>query len=191
MHDRLQHLYGLGGTVLKWLKSYLSDRSYVVKIRDSLSSPVTNNCGVPQGSVIGPMLYTMYSAPISKIIEAHGLGSMLYADDTQIYLSFNPRDQQQAITKLNNCISDIVAWAKKNMLKINAQKTEVMHFSSRFSPSISPVYVIVDGFTVNETSVARNLGVHMDQHLLLKEHIKKICCSSLSDIKRVAQIRNF
>ena len=91
MHDRLQHLYGLGGTVLKWLKSYLSDRSYVVKIRDSLSSPVRNNCGVPQGSVIGPMLYTMYSAPISKIIEAHGLCSMLYADDTQIYMSFNPR----------------------------------------------------------------------------------------------------
>ena len=66
MHDRLKHLYGLGGTVLKWLKSYLSDRVHVVKVRDSLSDLVTDNCVVPQGSVIGPMLYTLYSAPISN-----------------------------------------------------------------------------------------------------------------------------
>ena len=72
---------GLGGTVLKWLKSYLSDRVHVVKVRDSLSDPVTDNCGVPQGSVIGPMLYTLYSAPISSIIEVHGLSSMMYAGD--------------------------------------------------------------------------------------------------------------
>ena len=56
MHDRHKHLYGLGGTVLKWLKSYLSDRVHIVKVRDSLSDPVTDNCGV-----IGPMLYTLYN----------------------------------------------------------------------------------------------------------------------------------
>ena len=64
MHDRLKHLYGLGGTVLKWLKSYLSDRVHVVKVRDSFSDPVTDNCGVPQGSVIGPMLYTVLLFPV-------------------------------------------------------------------------------------------------------------------------------
>ena len=123
LHGRLKQLYGLGGTVLEWLTSYLYNRSHVVKVRDSLSKSVTNNCGVPQGSVIGPMLYTMYSAPISKVIEAHRLSSMLYADDTQIYLTFRPQDQQEAIMKLNNCLTDIVSWAQKNMLKINAQKT--------------------------------------------------------------------
>ena len=172
MHDRLKHLYGLGGTVLKWLKSYLSDRVHVVKVRDSLSDLVTDNCGVPQGSVIGPMLYTLYSAPIFSIIEAHGLSSMLYADDTQIYVTFRPQDQEEAIMKLNNCLTDIVSWAQMNMLKINAQKTELLHFSSRFNPSSSPAFVIVDGHNVNETYTARNLGVHMDQHLQLREHVK-------------------
>ena len=60
MHDCLKHLYGLGGTVLKWLKSYLSDRVHVVKVRDSLSDQVTDNCGVPQGSVIGPCTVLLF-----------------------------------------------------------------------------------------------------------------------------------
>ena len=191
LHGRLKQLYGLGGTVLEWLTSYLYNRSHVVKVRNSLSNSVTNNCGVPQGSVIGPMLYTMYSAPISKVIEAHGLSSMLYADDTQIYLTFRPQDQQEAIMKLNNCLTDIVSWAQKNMLKINAQKTELLHFSSRFNPSSSAASVMVDGFVVHETRIARNLGIHMDQHLQLREHIKKVCSSSMSALKRIAQIRHF
>ena len=134
---------------------------------------------------------TMYSAPISEIIEAHGFSSMLYADDTQIYLTFHPQDQQDAIMKLNNCLTDIVSWAQKNMLKINAQTTELLHFSSRFNPSSSPASVMVDGFVVHETPIARNLGVHMDRHLQLREHIKKVCSSSMSALKRIAQIRDF
>ena len=98
---------------------------------------------------------------------------MLYADDTQIYVTFRPRDQEEAIMKLNNCLPDIVSWAQMNMLKINAQKTELLHFSSRFNPSSSPAFVTVDGHNVNETYTARNLGVHMDQHLQLREHVKK------------------
>ena len=78
--------------------------------------------GCPNDLLLVLLLYTMYSAPISKVIETHGLSSMLYADDTQIYLTFRPQDQQEAIMKLNNCLTDIVSWAQKNMLKINAQR---------------------------------------------------------------------
>ena len=89
MHDRLKHLYGLGGTVLKWLKSYLSDRVHIVKVRDSLSDLVTDNCGVIGVQCSIPCTI---NAPISSIIEAHGLSSMLYADDTQIYVTFRSQD---------------------------------------------------------------------------------------------------
>ena len=78
-----------------------------------------------------------------------------------------------------------------NMFKINAQKTELLHFSSRFNSSSSPAFVIVDGHNVNETYTARNLGGHMDQHLQLREHVKKICRSSMSALKSISQIRNF
>ena len=77
------------------------------------------------------------------------------------------------------------------MLKINAQKTELLNFSSRFNPSSSPASVMVDGFVVHETPIARNLVVHMDQHLQLREHIKKVCSSSMSALKRITQIRDF
>ena len=81
--------------------------------------------------------------------------------------------------KLNNCLTDIVSWAPMNMLKINAQMTELLPFSSRFNPSSSPAAsVIVVGHNVHETYTARNLGVHMDQDLQLREHVKKICRSS-------------
>ena len=86
----------------------------------------------------------------------------LYADDTQIYVTFRPQDQEEAIMKLNNSLTDVVSWAQMNMLKINAQKTELLLFSSRFNPSSSPASVIVDGHSVHETHTARNLGVYMD-----------------------------
>ena len=127
--DRLNHLYGLDGVVLDWITSYLSQRSHVVKVDDAFSQSVKDDFGVPQGSVIGPLMYTLYSAPISTIIDAHGLSSMLYADDTQIYIAFHPHDQQATIVIINNCLSDIVSWANKNMLKFNAPKTELIHFS--------------------------------------------------------------
>jgi len=77
------------------------------------------------------------------------------------------------------------------MLKINAQKTELIHFSSRFSPSSVPASVIVDGHDVCETSKARNLGVVMDQHLILRDHVQIKCCAAMSALKRVAQLRTF
>ena len=189
--DRLKHRFGLDGVVLKWLTSYLFERSHVVKVRGALSNPVVTGCGVPQGSVIGPLLYTLYSAPIADIVSSHGLSSMLYADDTQIYVTYSAGDQQAAILKINNCLRDIVSWACVNKLKINADKTELIHFSSRFRTSIIPASAEINGLNISEKATARNLGVHMDHHLLLKDHLKITCRSAMSAIRKIGQIRNF
>ena len=84
--SRLTEWFGIDGVVLQWVRTYLTGRSHFVKVNGVLSTPQLLLCGVPQGSVFGSLLFTMYT-PISSIITAFGLKHHLYADDTQIYLS--------------------------------------------------------------------------------------------------------
>ena len=86
--------------------------------------------GVPQGSVIGPLSFTLYSSPLENIIDAHGIGKMIYADDTQIYVILNDKDKAASISKLELCIKDIKSWSISNHLKLNEEKTKVLHISS-------------------------------------------------------------
>ena len=95
---------------LVWFKSFLSARSQRVSIPGALSDSLPLDWGVPQGSCLGPLLYIIYSSKLFNIIERHLPNSHCYADDSQIYFSFNPSDlssQQDAITAMQNCIDDI------------------------------------------------------------------------------------
>ena len=83
---RLNYLYGVVGTVLQWFESFLNNRDNKVCVNDVFSVSRDANCGVPQGSVLGARLYTMYVYPLTTIIQQHGLQYHTYADDTQIYL---------------------------------------------------------------------------------------------------------
>ena len=107
---RLPMRFGISGNVLKWLTSYVSDRQHVVKVENTTSSPVADMHGIPQGSVMGPVLFALYSSPIHDIIRKHELKSMIYADDIQIYVSFKPPEREKVISQINACIKDIHAW---------------------------------------------------------------------------------
>ena len=85
--QRLPQWFGIRGRALDWFRTYFTSRTQSVVIDGIQSSAHTPTCGVPQGSVIGPLIFTMYTAPLEKIIEAHGFSKMFYADDTQIYIS--------------------------------------------------------------------------------------------------------
>ena len=104
--NRLSTL-GFGGIVTRWVLSYLQNRFQRVKVNESMSMATKLPYGVPQGSVLGPLLFTIYILPLSKIIEKHGIQHHIYADDTQLYVACKPEDINSNCRVLESCISDI------------------------------------------------------------------------------------
>ena len=124
--SRLSSRIGDRSVALSWFKSYLSGWSSKVDISGELSSPKTSDCGLPQGSVVGPTCYSIYTLPVGDIARHHSISYHLYADDTQLYVSFDPKipgDLENAIDKLQRCIFDIRQWMTVNKLKLNDAKT--------------------------------------------------------------------
>ena len=89
--------------------------------------------GVPQGSLLAPLFFTLYIAPLQDVIARHNLNSLFYADDTQLYIAIDPANQALSLTALRNCIEDVIRWNTQNMLRSNAEKTEVILFTFWFT----------------------------------------------------------
>ena len=120
---------GITGPVLEWFCSYLGDRTLRVQIDDSFSASQEDLWSVPQGSVMGPLLFPIYLLPLGILIRKHGLELHAYADDTQLYISIKPINQHvvdEGVAKLENCLTDIYTWMSQNKLKLNADKTEAL-----------------------------------------------------------------
>ena len=102
----------------------ICNRTQRVHIDGIMSDFASLLCGVPQGSVLGPMKFCLYLLPLGAIRGHHNIGYHIYADDTQLYISFKCNNSLVSLTKLNMCISDIGVWMIKNKFKINDSKTE-------------------------------------------------------------------
>ncbi|XP_025756457.1 uncharacterized protein LOC112842973, partial [Oreochromis niloticus] len=121
--ERLEHAVGITGTALQWFVSYLSNRLQFVHVNGESSSHTKVNYGVPQGSVLGPILFTLYMLPLGSIIRRHSINFHCYADDTQLYLSMKPGITDQLV-KLQECLKDIKTWMAANFLLLNSDQTE-------------------------------------------------------------------
>ncbi|CAB4020220.1 Hypothetical predicted protein, partial [Paramuricea clavata] len=142
---KLCNRYGLSGVVLDWLKSYLCYRPQRAVVDNVSSRPCFASCGVPQGSVLGPLLFSLYIAPLEDVIMSHGIDAMMYADDSQLYIFLNRNNRIIATEKLEACIDDVMNWITCNMLMGNPSKTEVIHFYSRYMKPDCPLCPIKVG----------------------------------------------
>ena len=172
--NRLETRFGITGPALTWLKSYLQS----VLIGDKTSSEQSLDSGVPQGSVLGPILFTAYTTPLGDVIRQHNLQYHLYADDTQLYITFSPGTPAQASTidHLNNCLKDVRSWMQSNLLKLNDSKTEVIIFgTARKLQHFEGANVYVGESRITPSPSVRNLGIQYDSTMSMENHVNLVC----------------
>jgi len=129
-HHILLHSYGITGLVRQWFQSYLVERRQFVRTGSSASSLGRILCGVPQRSVLGPILFLLYTADLLLLIESHGLCPHLYADDTRVYGLCRPSATLELQNIISTCIDDVARWMHSNRLQLNTAKTEVLGSTS-------------------------------------------------------------
>lgn len=191
---RMSSKFGIKGDALNWFMSYLSDRTQTVYVNGATSDSYDVVCGVPQGSVLGPILYLIYTSPIGDILRSHGMKFHLYADDSQIYVSFNYKDQndlEHVKSRVEACLVDVINWMSENKLMLNTGKTELLILSSKFRPE--PVFPVltVGSDIITPAPHARNIGVTLDKFLTMSIHINSICKSAFYHLRNIARARRF
>ena len=190
-HDNEKYV-GIGGIALQQIRSYFCDRTQRVQIAGIMSHFTSLLCGVPQGSVLGPMKFCLYLLPLGALLRHHNIGYHIYTDDTQLYISFKCKDPLELLTKLSMCISDIQVCMVKNKLKINDSKTEFIIFlSPLLKQNLSHLSISVGDRQVSPSSKVRDLGVVFDQYLTFHDHISGICKSTHFHLRSIVRIRNF
>ena len=194
---KLLNDYGISDTALLWIKSYLENRSYCVKINDSISSVIELLFGVPQGSLLGPILFILYTKSLQEIAVRHGLDIQLYADDSQLYIGFNsnqPGELSDVKKRITECLDDIKTWMVKNCMKLNERKTELLVFGKPLTvKTLDADFNIRFGETVICRSSwkgdeGKSLGVVLDASLTMDRQIaavKKRCSWTMMNLRTI------
>ena len=192
---RLHSLIGLGGKALSLFQSYLEGRAQHISVNGTLSNTFALECGVPQGSCLGALLFAIYTSKLFEIIRSHLPSAHAYADDTQLYMSFRPSDSSselEAVTALENCILDVRAWMREDMLWLNDEKMEFLLVGSRQQLAKMSINSIKVGEAdVAPVSSTRNLGAWFDSHLDMSTHISKPCGSAFYYLYNIRHIKKF
>ena len=180
---------GLKASVISWFSSYLSSRYQRVRYEDSVSEllPVTN--GVPQGSILGPMLFTIYINDLISVIT-HSQPAA-YVDDSQLHFKFSVSDSSSAMAAVNQDLRDISKWCAKNSLLINPEKTKlVVVGSAQLIKRLPHISLSLLGKTISPVSVAKDLGVYIDQYLTYDVHVTKTVSSCMNQLVQIGRIKH-
>ena len=184
--DKLEH-YGIRGVALNWIKNYLNNRMQCTEIGDTQSELELIKCGVPQGSVLGPLLFLIY---INDIVNSSKLFKFtLFADDTSLYYSCKNTNNLENVI---NCeLAKISDWLSANRLSLNVAKSKLLYFTNKNRNALKDIVVKINGESLNEVDSAKYLGVYMDNKLSWNVHTNNIKLRLSKGISMLAKIRHY
>jgi hypothetical protein len=187
---RLTLSYGLTGSAHSWFWSYLNGRTQHVRLGSTTSSITRLICGVPQGSVLGPILFVLYTADLLRLIERHDLQGHLYADDTQVLGSCPLRDIDVLQARLSACLDDVASWMVSNRLQLNTDKTELLWCATaRRQAQLPKTPIRVGTCMVSPATSVRDLGIYIDADISGRTHVAKTISACFAALRRLQSIR--
>ena len=173
---------------LRWFKSFLNERYQVVQIAPSLSNPASVKCGVPQGSILGPILFLIST---NDLPSYEGRSKpFLFADDFTLISSGS--DLHELSVSLKTNVSSVSCWANHNKMSLNSKKTKIMKiYSQPKFPELGPITIEVDNNNIEEIPSAILLGITLDQHLKWDKQINIIYKLINSRLYLLKRLRNY
>ena len=163
--------YGIRGVALNWVKSYFNNRTQFVQYNKFSSARIATQCGVPQGSILGPLFFILYINDLPN--ASHLVKPLLFADDTSIcYASSDPI---VLATVLNEALLNISTWMKANKLSVNIDKTNYIIFQPTQKKSTYEILLLLDDRLITQKKQIKFLGVLLDENLSWKPHINYVC----------------
>ena len=192
--NRLQSTFAVSGTALQWIQSYLRERPQYVKIGIECSATLLSDVGVPQGSVLGPFLFSIYVSPISAVIASFDMQFHQYADDTQLYTAVKSGADTQSIRRLEECSQAVRDWFLDNGMLLNPGKSEVLLIGTqaqvkKFAEGSARSSIAVACTDIKFSVKLKSLGVTIDQSLSFDDHIKNVVKASNFHIRALRHIR--
>ena len=184
---RLNISVGLRGPVLRWFESFLTNR--FISVHHGHCTPFAPVvCGVPQGSVLGPLLFSLFISDLAPLVSHFALDVHLFADDILLYGSSSKHNLDDLSSKVSLCLDDILYWLKCNKLSLNIDKTNFMWcYSSRLKP-VLPSTIRIGNLQLLPVSSASYLGARLDKHLLLSDNVSKTSRSCFAMLRRIRSI---
>ena len=181
---------GINNDALRYLENYLADRKFCVQIGNSFSPYEPLRRGVPQGSVLGPILFCIYTIGLSRVLQSFGLKFKLFADDTQFYMCIN--DIDITIENINEVLKSVKEWMDFKHLKLNENKTEYMLIGKKDSLRIlSGTNITINGNVVQTAERVKDLGVTIDSNLTLNSQINNVVRTTGYHLRNIAFIKKY